>query len=543
MRLRDVLSRADRTLAEARRARGEVLAKIAASDVPAVSGPATALHEQLATAAEYRRHAQWHRLSPLLEAWSNAEDELLRARESADGGHRAAGGPRGAARPARRVQGEGGTARHGGGPAADRAVRRGAPHAVERAVRPARRGGRRAALPARRREVLARGGRLRPPTPVRAVDGRDRRTRAGPADAQGESRRSAGSASGPAARAGTRTWAAASCTATPAGWLRSSRPAAWWAPRPPAIAAAARGGGPSGADGGRAARRADRRPCRRRRARPVGPVRASRRSVSGRLSRALSGRGTAPFGVGAQLAASGTGSSGRGRLGAGLVSVPDVPRPDPARHGAGEPEVPERKRFCRAATAARRWAVRAATARAAPRASAPSAGTRTRSCRSCTRATSCTASTRWRAASRTAGSAGSTSPWTAPSSDRWVVLKGLLDTGDEDAMAAAISERRFLAEIEHSNIVRIYNFVEHLDQRTGTLDGYIVMEYVGGKSLKEIANEPPHPGRAGGIRCRSSRRARTASRRWRRWAICTAATCCTATSRSTTPSRPRTSSS
>ncbi|GAB2954416.1 hypothetical protein GCM10023080_011560 [Streptomyces pseudoechinosporeus] len=78
-------------------------------------------------------------------------------------------------------------------------------------------------------------------------------------------------------------------------------------------------------------------------------------------------------------------------------------------------------------------------------------------------------------------------------SDRWVVLKGLLDTGDQDAMAAAISERRFLAEIEHSNIVRIYNFVEHLDQRTGSLDGYIVMEYVGGKSLKEIANERRTP--------------------------------------------------
>ncbi|MGQ4514016.1 tetratricopeptide repeat protein [Streptomyces sp. DW26H14] len=71
---------------------------------------------------------------------------------------------------------------------------------------------------------------------------------------------------------------------------------------------------------------------------------------------------------------------------------------------------------------------------------------------------------------------------------RWVVLKGLLDTGDADAMLAAVSERRFLAEIEHSNIVRIYNFVEHLDPRTGSLDGYIVMEYVGGKSLKEIAN-------------------------------------------------------
>ena len=64
--------------------------------------------------------------------------------------------------------------------------------------------------------------------------------------------------------------------------------------------------------------------------------------------------------------------------------------------------------------------------------------------------------------------------------DRWVVLKGLLDGGDEDAMAAALAERRFLAEVEHPNIVKIFNFVEH----DGS--GYIVMEYVGGASLKEL---------------------------------------------------------
>ncbi|MGP3980017.1 hypothetical protein [Streptomyces sp. KR80] len=81
--LRDVLSRADRTLTEAREARGEVLAKIAASEVPAVSGPPTALHEQLAAAADYRRRAQWHRLSPLLDRLEErAEEELIRARES-----------------------------------------------------------------------------------------------------------------------------------------------------------------------------------------------------------------------------------------------------------------------------------------------------------------------------------------------------------------------------------------------------------------------------------------------------------------------------
>ncbi|GAA3866665.1 hypothetical protein [Streptomyces sedi] len=83
IQLRDVLSRADRTLAEARTARGEVLAKIAASEVPAVHGPASALHEQLLTAADYRRRSQWHRLSPLLESLERrADEELRRARDS-----------------------------------------------------------------------------------------------------------------------------------------------------------------------------------------------------------------------------------------------------------------------------------------------------------------------------------------------------------------------------------------------------------------------------------------------------------------------------
>lgn len=64
--------------------------------------------------------------------------------------------------------------------------------------------------------------------------------------------------------------------------------------------------------------------------------------------------------------------------------------------------------------------------------------------------------------------------------NRWVVLKGLLNTGDDEAMAAALAERRFLAEVEHPNIVKIFNFVQH--ERSG----YIVMEYVAGASLKQI---------------------------------------------------------
>ena len=45
--------------------------------------------------------------------------------------------------------------------------------------------------------------------------------------------------------------------------------------------------------------------------------------------------------------------------------------------------------------------------------------------------------------------------------DQWVVLKGMLDSGDRDAKAAGLAELRFLAEVEHPNIVKIYNFVEH----------------------------------------------------------------------------------
>ncbi len=68
-------------------------------------------------------------------------------------------------------------------------------------------------------------------------------------------------------------------------------------------------------------------------------------------------------------------------------------------------------------------------------------------------------------------------------SNRWVVLKGLLNAGDKDALAAAIAERQFLAQVEHPAIVEIYNFVTHEEA------GYIVMEYVGGKSLKQILKD------------------------------------------------------
>jgi serine/threonine-protein kinase PknG len=180
----------------------------------------------------------------------------------------------------------------------------------------------------------------------------------------------------------------------------------------------------------------------------------------------------------------GTSRSARGRLGAGLVDIPPVPYRDPASAVLADPRVPAAKRYCSSCD------------QPVGRGRDGHPGLAEGFCRNC-------------------GTRFSFSPKLAPGelvagqyevlgclahgglgwiylakdhnvSDRWVVLKGLLDTGDADAMAAAVAERQFLAEVEHPNIVRIYNFVQHADRRTAEMAGYIVMEYVGGKSLKQI---------------------------------------------------------
>ncbi|ARF72577.1 serine/threonine protein kinase [Kitasatospora albolonga] len=218
----------------------------------------------------------------------------------------------------------------------------------------------------------------------------------------------------------------------------------------------------------------------------------SRRSVSGRLSRSLSGSATSRS-VSVRSSGSSAASSTRGRLGVGLVQVPDVPRPDPRTAVMENPEVPERKRFCS----------RSDCGAPVGRSRGERPGRTEGFCTKCGHPYSfvpkLTGGDIVHGQYEVVGClAHGGLGWVYLAvdravSDRWVVLKGLLDTGDQDAMAAAISERRFLAEIEHANIVRIYNFVEHLDQRTGSLDGYIVMEYVGGKALKEIANQRRTP--------------------------------------------------
>ncbi|MBO2449262.1 protein kinase [Actinomadura barringtoniae] len=177
----------------------------------------------------------------------------------------------------------------------------------------------------------------------------------------------------------------------------------------------------------------------------------------------------------------GTGSTGaarRGMLGAGLVDVPPVPYRDPASAIMERPEVPENRRYCS----------RCDEPVGRSREGRP--GRTEGFCRSCGNRFSFTP--KLQKGELIGGQyevlgclAHGGLGWIYLArdhnvSDRWVVLKGLLDTGDADSLAAATAERAFLAEVEHPNIVKIYNFVQH----GGT--GYIVMEYVGGQSLKDI---------------------------------------------------------
>jgi serine/threonine-protein kinase PknG len=180
----------------------------------------------------------------------------------------------------------------------------------------------------------------------------------------------------------------------------------------------------------------------------------------------------------------GSGRSSRGRLGAGLVEVPSVPSVDPASAILSDPVVPESRRRC---SKCNQLVGQSRDGRPGPTEGY---------CAHC--GTRYSFTPKLRPGELVAGQyevlgclAHGGLGWIYLArdrnvSDRWVVLKGLLNTGDVDAMEAAAAERRFLAQLEHPNIVRIYNFVNHANHVDGEASGYIVMEYVAGKSLRQI---------------------------------------------------------
>jgi serine/threonine-protein kinase PknG len=166
------------------------------------------------------------------------------------------------------------------------------------------------------------------------------------------------------------------------------------------------------------------------------------------------------------------GKSSRRQLGAGLVSIPELPSTAPELAVLAEAKVPENKRFCAACNQAVKRDKGFCSKCGQKYNFIPSL------------APGDVVGGQYEVKGAIAyGGLG----WIYLGFDnllsRYVVLKGLLNSEDAASAAVALAERQFLAAVKHPNIVGIYNFVTH------DAEGYIVMEYVGGKTLKEIRKE------------------------------------------------------
>lgn len=211
---------------------------------------------------------------------------------------------------------------------------------------------------------------------------------------------------------------------------------------------------------------------------PAGP--ASSRSATSRL-------GTVPLGSARNATGSRPtrrlgGGGNPSRLGAGLTHVPPIPEVDPQQSLMNPPVVAEEKRYC-------------SVCQSAVGRSREGAPGRTKGfCAKCrtpfdfepTLVAGNLLSGQYEVMGCLAhGGMG----WIYLArdrnvNDRWVVLKGLLNAGDPDASRAAVAEKQYLAEVEHPLIVEIYNFVTSADGNS-----YIVMEYVGGRSLNNLLKD------------------------------------------------------
>ena len=208
-----------------------------------------------------------------------------------------------------------------------------------------------------------------------------------------------------------------------------------------------------------------------------GNVKLSGRSGPGSIAGSVSGGGSSRS----------SRRSDRGMLGAGMVEVPLVPYRDPAEAVMANPVVSEKNRFC------------GNCGEKVGRTRGDQPGRTEGFCRKC--GTQFSFTPKLVNGDQVGGQyevlgclAHGGLGWIYLArdrnvNDRWVVLKGLLNAGDAEAHKAAAAERAFLSEVEHPNIVKIINFSQHPDPRTGIPGGHIVMEYVGGKSLRELLIE------------------------------------------------------
>jgi serine/threonine-protein kinase PknG len=194
-------------------------------------------------------------------------------------------------------------------------------------------------------------------------------------------------------------------------------------------------------------------------------------------SAAVTGTGSSPTShrsarSGTRRSAPTIGKTSRRQLGAGLISIPELPSTDPELGILAEPKVPENKRFCAGCNQAVKRDKGFCTKCGQKYNFIPSLSPGD------------IVGEQYQVKGAIAyGGLG----WIYLGFDnllsRYVVLKGLLNSEDAASAAVALAERQFLAAVNHTNIVGIYNFVTH------AAEGYIVMEYVGGKTLKEIRKE------------------------------------------------------
>jgi serine/threonine-protein kinase PknG len=193
-------------------------------------------------------------------------------------------------------------------------------------------------------------------------------------------------------------------------------------------------------------------------------------------SASVTGTGSSPTSNrssrGTRRSAPTVGKSSRRQLGAGLVSIPELPSTVPELAILAEAKVPENKRFCAGCNQAVKRDKGFCT----------KCGQKYNFVPSLVPGDVVGAQYEVKGAIAYGGLG-----WIYLGFDkllsRYVVLKGLLNSEDAASAAVALAERQFLAAVKHPNIVGIYNFVTH------DAEGYIVMEYVGGKTLKELRKE------------------------------------------------------
>ena len=210
---------------------------------------------------------------------------------------------------------------------------------------------------------------------------------------------------------------------------------------------------------------------------------SGKNSVGSRATGSSAGIGTAGTGSSALSGRTGSGKTGRAssrgsrastrrQLGAGLVTLPPVASLDPLLAIMADPVVPERKRFCNNCGAKLNH----------EKGFCPMCGNEYSFMPTLKPGDVVSGQYEVKGAIAFGGLGWIYLGWDRTLS-RWVVLKGLLNSKDEASAAAALAERQFLAAVKHPKIVGVYNFANQ-----GT-EGYIVMEYVGGKTIKALRQE------------------------------------------------------